>query len=124
VTLAEKKRPASPRAAVERAERNAIKRAAKTQDAPGAERPATPEEADLFERLRQWRKAAASRAGLPPYVIFHDKTLWAIARRQPTTPDELLGVNGVGQKQLDKYGEEILALLAGEYMQPGTTKGG
>ena len=114
VTLAEKKHSASPRAAVEKAERNAIKRGAKTQDAAEAERPATPEEADLFERLRQWRKAAASRAGLPPYVIFHDKTLWAIARRQPTTPDELLGVNGVGQKQLDKYGEEILALLAGE----------
>ncbi|HEY0071568.1 MAG TPA: ATP-dependent DNA helicase RecQ [Chloroflexia bacterium] len=76
------------------------------------EREPTPEEADLFERLRQWRRVIANRLGLPPYIIFHDKTLWAIARSQPTTLEELLRVKGVGQGQLDKYGEELLEVLA------------
>jgi ATP-dependent DNA helicase RecQ len=68
----------------------------------------------VFERLRHWRRAVANRENLPPYVICHDSTLRAIARRGPTTPEELLSVRGIGPAQLAKYGEEILALLAGE----------
>ena len=114
VALTEKKRPASAKAEVQRAERSASKRAAKAQAAADDDRPPTPEEADLFERLRHWRRGVANRANLPPYVIFHDKTLWAIARRRPTTPDELLGVKGVGQAQLSKYGDELMSLIVGE----------
>jgi superfamily II DNA helicase RecQ len=76
------------------------------------DREPTPEEADLFERLRQWRRVIANRVGLPPYIIFHDKTLWAIARAQPTTVDDLLQIKGVGQSHIDKYGEELLEALA------------
>ncbi|HET9493566.1 MAG TPA: HRDC domain-containing protein, partial [Chloroflexia bacterium] len=114
VALAEKKRPASVKAEVQRAERSSSTRAAKAQAAADDDHPPTPEEADLFERLRHWRRGVANRANLPPYVIFHDKTLWAIARRRPTTPDELLGVKGVGQAQLTKYGDELLSVIAGE----------
>ncbi|MDQ5826324.1 MAG: ATP-dependent DNA helicase [Chloroflexota bacterium] len=77
------------------------------------DREPTQEEADLFERLRQWRRVIANRLGLPPYIIFHDKTLWAIAKAQPTTVEELLQIKGVGQSHIDKYGDELLAELAG-----------
>jgi DNA helicase-2/ATP-dependent DNA helicase PcrA len=76
------------------------------------DREPTPEEADLFERLRQWRRVIANRLGQPPYIIFHDKTLWAIARAQPTTVDDLLQIKGVGQSHIDKYGDELLEALA------------
>ena len=75
------------------------------------DREPTPEESDLFERLRAWRRVVANRLGLPPYIIFHDKTLWSIARAQPTSIDELLTVKGVGQSHIDKYGEELLEVL-------------
>ena len=60
-------------------------------------RPPTPEEADLFERLRAWRRVVANRHNLPPYVIFHDKTLWAIARARPQNEEEFLTIRGVGR---------------------------
>lgn len=76
------------------------------------DRPPTPEEADLFERLKAWRRVLANRLNLPPYVIFHDKTLWGIARAMPTTEDELLAVKGIGSNQLQKYGADLLRLVA------------
>jgi superfamily II DNA helicase RecQ len=71
----------------------------------------TPEEADLFERLKAWRRLIANRQGLPPYMIFHDKTLWAVAMSKPTTSEELLALRGVGRGHVDKYGPEILELV-------------
>lgn len=78
------------------------------------ERPPTPEEADLFERLRGWRRVVANRLNLPPYVIFHDKTLWAIARARPQNAEEFLALKGVGQLQLQKYSSDIFELIAGD----------
>ncbi|MGO2685361.1 MAG: HRDC domain-containing protein, partial [Enterococcus italicus] len=49
--------------------------------------------------------------GLPPYVIFSDKTLQEMAQKQPTTTLELLQIKGVGQNKLDKYGTTFLAIL-------------
>ncbi len=74
----------------------------------------TPEEVDLFERLKAWRRVVANRLNLPPYVIFHDKTLWAIARARPGTNEELLLVKGVGQSHIDRYGPDLLQLIDGE----------
>ena len=52
---------------------------------------------------------------MPPYVIFHDKTLAEMARRQPTTEAALLGITGVGQAKLERYGEAFLGeIRAGE----------
>jgi ATP-dependent DNA helicase RecQ len=68
--------------------------------------------ADLFESLRAWRKAEASRQGVPPYVIFHDQTLADIARARPLTLHDLSETNGVGQGKLDRYGEAVLAVVA------------
>jgi ATP-dependent DNA helicase RecQ len=78
-----------------------------TDDGP----PPTEEESDLFERLRAWRRATANRLGLPPYVIFHDRTLWALAKAKPANEQELLQVKGMGRVQYEKYGEELLELI-------------
>jgi ATP-dependent DNA helicase RecQ len=74
----------------------------------------TPEESDVFERLKAWRRVAASRQGLPPYMIFHDKTLWAIAMSRPTTPEELLALRGVGRGHIERFGADILELVGME----------
>ena len=74
--------------------------------------PPTPEEADLFERMRAWRRVVANKLNLPPYVILHDKTLWGIARARPQTEEELLAIKGIGQSHIQKYGAELLNLVA------------
>jgi ATP-dependent DNA helicase RecQ len=76
--------------------------------------PPTPEEADLFERLRAWRRVTANKLGVAPFVIFHDTTLWAIARARPQTAAELLSVRGFGQSHLAKYGPDLFNLINGE----------
>lgn len=66
----------------------------------------------LFERLRRLRTQLAKDAGVPPYVVFPDATLAGIARFRPSTADDLLSVSGVGQSKLERYGEEVLSLVA------------
>jgi DNA helicase-2/ATP-dependent DNA helicase PcrA len=73
--------------------------------------PPTYDEA-LFERLREWRSATASAASLPPYVVFTDATLVAIAELLPGDQGALARIPGVGPAKLEKYGEDVLALLA------------
>lgn len=67
----------------------------------------------LFERLRWWRMETARSHNVPAYVIFHDATLREIARAMPVTIDELRQVSGVGEKKLETYGAQIIALVAG-----------
>ncbi|MBV8592855.1 MAG: RecQ family ATP-dependent DNA helicase, partial [Caulobacteraceae bacterium] len=79
----------------------------------GAKPPASPaSNTPLFEALRGWRRAEAARQRVPPYVIFHDQTLAAIADGRPLTADRLLAVDGVGQGKLERYGEAVLAIVA------------
>jgi len=66
---------------------------------------------DLFEALRALRRRIAEREGLPAYVIFHDATLREMADVRPANDDELLEISGVGERKLEKYGDEFLALL-------------
>jgi DNA helicase-2/ATP-dependent DNA helicase PcrA len=72
--------------------------------------PATYDEA-LFERLREWRSRTAAEAKVPAYVVFTDATLVAIAETLPTDLAALARVPGVGPAKLDRYGEDVLALL-------------
>ncbi len=74
--------------------------------------PATYDE-ELFERLRTWRVARAADEKVPAYVVFTDLTLQAIAEVRPGDGAALLRVNGVGPAKIDKYGEDVLALVAG-----------
>jgi DNA helicase-2/ATP-dependent DNA helicase PcrA len=69
----------------------------------------------LAEQLRAWRRKRAEADGVPAYVVFNDRTLAALSERQPRSRGELLAVEGIGPSKLDKYGDELLALLsAGE----------
>jgi ATP-dependent DNA helicase RecQ len=64
-----------------------------------------------FEALRSWRLEQARSQGVPPYVVFHDRTLLEIAAAPPSSLGELAQVAGVGQAKLDRYGEALLAAL-------------
>jgi ATP-dependent DNA helicase RecQ len=64
-----------------------------------------------FEALRSWRLLQARDQGVPPYVVFHDRTLIEIAARRPSSLAELSSVAGVGQAKLDRYGQAVLAVI-------------
>lgn len=65
----------------------------------------------LYALLRQKRKELADAAGVPPYVIFSDKTLIEMATYYPQSPDSLLDISGVGQVKARQYGEVFLPLI-------------
>lgn len=69
-------------------------------------------EEELFERLRVLRKNIADANGIAPYIVFSDKALRDMCARMPATPEAFLLVNGVGEKKLERYGEEFLAEIA------------
>jgi len=91
------------------------RRAASTRTAKGkaAAVELSPEAEPVFERLRAWRAASAKEQGVPAYVIFHDATLRQIATEAPATLEQLSRISGVGENKLAKYGEQLLAALAG-----------
>jgi len=66
---------------------------------------------DLFQQLRILRKQIADSAGLPPYVIFHDKCLREMAALLPVNRKEMLNVPGVSESKYEKYGKEFLSIL-------------
>lgn len=63
---------------------------------------------NLFEKLRVLRKDIADTEDIPPYVVFNDATLIDMCSILPTTPVELLSINGVGAKKLERFGEQFL----------------
>lgn len=65
----------------------------------------------LLDALRQWRTRTAREHGVPPYVVFHDTTLEAIARAHPHNRAQLAEISGIGQAKLARYGDELLDLL-------------
>jgi DNA helicase-2/ATP-dependent DNA helicase PcrA len=66
----------------------------------------------LFERLRTWRTAAAKELKQPAFVVFTDATLVAIADARPASEAALRKVPGVGTSKLERFGADVLALLA------------
>ena len=65
----------------------------------------------LFEALRACRLEVARERGVPPYVVFHDNTLRAMARWRPSTPEALLDIHGIGQKKADDLGARFLQVI-------------
>ena len=65
----------------------------------------------LWEALRACRQELANEHNVPAYVIFHDKTLHEMLAYRPRTASEMLGISGVGQTKLDRYGERFLSVL-------------
>ncbi|MGR8008406.1 ATP-dependent DNA helicase UvrD2 [Streptomyces hypolithicus] len=68
----------------------------------------------LYQRLRDWRAGQAQQLGQPPYCVFTDKTLMAIAEAVPDEPGELAMISGVGARKLGRFGADVLALCAGQ----------
>ncbi|MGK6312362.1 DNA helicase RecQ [Neorhizobium sp. DT-125] len=66
---------------------------------------------ELFEALRAVRTAIAKELSVPPYVVFPDTTLVAFATERPQSRDALLGISGVGQSKLERYGDAFLQVI-------------
>ena len=66
---------------------------------------------ELFERLRERRKEIAREHGVPPYVVFSDKTLRELAIHRPTDREAMLAIHGIGEVKFERYGEQFLELM-------------
>ncbi len=71
----------------------------------------TDEERELFKRLKALRLAIAKEQNLPPYVIFHDRTLVELARHKPADLKGLSGIFGIGKSKAHRYGPDFLAVI-------------
>ncbi|WP_296010054.1 RecQ family ATP-dependent DNA helicase [uncultured Adlercreutzia sp.] len=80
--------------------------------APAADPATLAANEELFERLRELRKRLADENGVPPYVVFHDSTLAAMAEARPADDEGFLALPGVGAKKLETYGAAFLAEIA------------
>lgn len=67
---------------------------------------------ELFGELRAWRLSIATEEAVPPYIVFDDETLSAIAAAMPSTTAALLKVKGIGPAKAGKYGAAVLDLVA------------
>lgn len=65
----------------------------------------------LYNALREYRKNAADRQGVPPYVILHDKTLHDICSQRPTDKRQLQGISGIGSMKLNLYGSDLIEII-------------
>ncbi len=74
----------------------------------------------LFEALRRWRAGVAGDTGVPPYVVFHDRHLQVIAGRKPTSLKQLGDCPGVGPTKLERYGDDLLEIIAEHLDDPDT----
>ncbi len=68
---------------------------------------------NLVEHMRQWRRSAARRDGVPGFIVMNDATLADLCRRRPGGIAELREVSGIGERKAQRYGREILLALAG-----------
>jgi ATP-dependent DNA helicase RecQ len=81
---------------------------------PAAVLRTSPSDPQLFERLRQLRTELAEEEGVSAFLIFHDKTLKAIAGHKPVTPAALLEIPGIGALKAERYGRRVLEVVNGE----------
>ncbi len=66
----------------------------------------------LFDALRDLRLRLARKQGVPPYVIFHDKTLQEMARTRPASAEQMRFISGVGEQKLERYGALFMDEIA------------
>jgi ATP-dependent DNA helicase RecQ len=78
---------------------------------PVKTRPASAADSVLLAKLKTWRLAQARSQSVPPYVVFHDATLAAIAAARPRDLDALSAIAGIGARKLERYGPALLELL-------------
>jgi ATP-dependent DNA helicase RecQ len=73
----------------------------------------TPKEWGMFDEMKALRMKLARAEGMPPYIIFSDKTLVEMCVKLPKSREEMLQVSGVGEYKFEKYGEQFLTLIQG-----------
>ncbi|MBI5245277.1 MAG: HRDC domain-containing protein [Elusimicrobia bacterium] len=66
----------------------------------------------IYDELRLWRGRKAKREGMPPYLILNNRELAELAMKKPATLANLRDIEGIGEAKSERWGEEILALLA------------
>ena len=66
---------------------------------------------DAGERLRVLRKEISTELEMAPYMVFSDKALRGLCRLRPQTREELIQVNGIGEKKADSFGEQFMAAI-------------
>lgn len=81
-----------------------------------------PHDPRLFDILRQLRRQIASEAGIPPFIVFSDRTLIEMASIQPRTEADLLSINGVGKAKYEKYGRAFLEAVCSHCGAPPPAK--
>jgi DNA helicase-2/ATP-dependent DNA helicase PcrA len=72
-----------------------------------------PYDESLFESLKVWRKQRADAESVPAFVVFSDATLEALAEVKPADRQALLQINGIGAAKLERYADDVLAVLSG-----------
>jgi ATP-dependent DNA helicase RecQ len=89
-------------------------RAIPNADVPAIGKAASTRPADegLFERLRAWRLERARTDEVPAYVVLHDATLRELATAKPTSAADLAGVKGFGPAKLERYADDVLAVIS------------
>jgi len=88
------------------------KRSKTRREKRGRPQPDTPANEQLWQALRELRLELSRAKNLPPYVIFHDRTLNEMASAKPRTREELGLIHGIGRSKLENYGDQFLELLA------------
>ena len=77
----------------------------------------------LFEALRAWRRIEAEEQGVPPYVILHDRSLRELCADRPSDLDGLARIGGIGARKIDRYGKDLLAIIARHPLDPTLDNG-
>ncbi len=80
--------------------------------------PVAAADAALYEELRQLRAQLAETAGVPPYVICHDRTLAELAEKRPADKSALAEINGLGTTKIRRYGDDLLQAISGKPRHP------
>ena len=93
---------------------SSMKKVFRERDATLVVPKASPMDQQIFERLRQLRTELAEEEGVAPFVIFHDKTLKAIASYKPVTSSALLEIPGIGDLKAERYGRRVLDVVNGD----------
>ena len=73
--------------------------------------PVNPGDGPLLQHLKDWRRRQATSQGVPPYVVFHDRTLVEVVQGRPACLEQLGQISGVGQVKLERYGLALLQAL-------------
>ena len=66
---------------------------------------------DMYDRLRTLRTQIATQKGIPPYIVFSDKTLKELSKIQPQNKEEMLAVHGIGEVKFERYGNAFLKIF-------------